>query len=83
MEKNQENTEQDNHQENIRINNKIDFSSEGINEPIALILQENLLPDTSAMSYKKNLIRLLILAGLGFITLALLGISFFFVIIKI
>lgn len=39
--------------------------------------------DNPALSYKKNLVRLLILSGLGFITLVLLGISFFFVFIKI
>jgi hypothetical protein len=39
--------------------------------------------DNPALSYKKNLLRLLILSGLGLITLVLLGISFFFIFIKL
>jgi hypothetical protein len=39
--------------------------------------------DNPALSYKKNLIRILILSGLGLITVILLAISFFFVFIKL
>lgn len=63
--------------------NKINTNPEENKEHIEVHLQENLMPDTSALSYKKNLVRLLILSGLGFISVILLGISFYLIGIKI
>ncbi|MBS1494023.1 MAG: hypothetical protein JST55_10950 [Bacteroidetes bacterium] len=63
--------------------NKINTNPEENKEHIEVQLQENLLPDTSALSYKKNLVRLLILSGLGFLSIILLGISFYLIGIKI
>ena len=66
-------------QENNRSNNNINTDEEIIIEQ----MPEHPQLDNPALSYKKNLLRLLILSGLGFITLVLLGISFFFVIVKL
>lgn len=65
--------------EENQINNKINTNEKVIFDQMPEFPQ----PDNPALSYKKNLVRLLVLSGLGFITLALLGVSFFFVFIKL
>lgn len=66
--------------EENHLNNKAD-----INEEVVIVDQMPEYPalDNPELSYKKNLLRLLILSGMGLVTLVLLGISFFFVFIKI
>jgi len=59
--------------------NKINTDEEVIIEQ----MPENPQLDNPALSYKKNLTRLIILSGLGFISVVLLGISFFLVLIKL
>ena len=66
-------------QENNRINNNINTDEEIIIEQ----MPEHPQLDNPALSYKKNLIRILILSVLGLITVILLAISFFFVFIKL
>lgn len=46
-------------------------------------MPEHVHLDNPALDYKKNLIRLLILSGIGVVSLILLGLSFFLIMIKI
>jgi len=65
--------------EKNQINNIINTDEEIIIEQ----MPEHPQLDNPALSYKKNLIRILILSGLGLTTVILLAISFFFVFIKL
>lgn len=69
--------------EEFRINIENGILEEVAKEDIVPLPTPAFLPEPPAIDYKKNLMRLLILSGLGFITIVLLGVSFFLVGIKL